>query len=470
MTYDKSKLYKANIYNNGFFSNEEPLADYYYLGQKYEDAEGTQHGPMLPWELGGDGITFEDYGMGYLDPYFHPWGVADGCRVLNMTANFDGYNTLLGKTTLARSNYKNTSGNLLYMRISGKLKTYINHDFTIPGGWGLRGTGTKWLNDPSKPLINVTYSGEEGTLYNWSFSTLMGGFSASESNALEELEPFIVVFCKNLIGFYISEMILVDVSQVFGRGNEPNVLWCDKNINYDSLEVDPNNKEDYKMRLVWDKTGERKYETGTKNGVLYVQDETGAYPDGVAWNGLTGVTESPSGAETTALYADDAKYLSLRSAEEFGGTINAYMYPEEFKQCDGTSSLAEGVDIGQQNRATFGFSYRTIIGNDTKNETYGYKLHLVYGATVSPSERTYETVNDSPNAMTLSWTFTTNPVNVTGAKPTSLLTVDSTLADPEKLAQLEDILYGKNGTGESDPGSKPRLPLPDEVASIFAAG
>lgn len=224
------------------------------------------------------------------------------------------------------------------------------------------------------------------------------------------------------------------------------------------------------MRLEWDKTGERKYETGTKNGVLYVQDETGAYPEGVAWNGLTGVTESPSGAETTALYADDAKYLSLRSAEEFGGTINAYMYPDEFKKCDGTASLATGVDIGQQNRATFGFSYRTIIGNDTKNETYGYKLHLVYGATVSPSERTYETVNDSPNAMSLSWTFTTNPVNVTGAKPTSLLTIDSTVANPEKLAQIEDILYGKNGTGESDPGTKARLPLPDEVASIFAAG
>lgn len=224
------------------------------------------------------------------------------------------------------------------------------------------------------------------------------------------------------------------------------------------------------MKLVWDQEGKRTYETGTRNGVLYVKSSNGTYPKGVAWNGLTGVTESPTGAESTPLYADDIKYLNLRSAEEFGGTIEAYTYPDEFMECDGTASLAPGVYVGQQSRKSFGFSYRTVIGNDTDGEAHGYKLHLVYGADASPSERSYGTVNDSPEAITFSWQFSTTPVNVTGAKPTALLTIDSTKVDKDKLATLEDILYGKNGTGESDTGSDARLPLPDEVAQIFAEG
>lgn len=224
------------------------------------------------------------------------------------------------------------------------------------------------------------------------------------------------------------------------------------------------------MKLVWDQEGKRVYETGTKNGVLYVKSSSGTYPKGVAWNGLTGVTESPTGAESTPLYADDIKYLNLRSAEEFGGTIEAYTYPPEFMECDGTAELAPGVYVGQQARKSFGFSYRTIIGNDTEGESFGYKLHLVYGADASPSERSYGTVNDSPDAITFSWQFSTTPVNVTGAKPTALLTIDSTKVDKDKLAALEDILYGKNGTGENDTGTDARLPLPDEVAQIFAEG
>lgn len=214
-------------------------------------------------------------------------------------------------------------------------------------------------------------------------------------------------------------------------------------------------------KIVWDKTGEKLYETGTRQGVLYVQ-EAGAYPKGVAWNGLTAVTESPSGAEATALYADDIKYLSLMSAEEFGGTIEAYMYPDEFKACNGEADLADGVSIGQQKRQSFGFSYRTVLGNDTEGEEYGYKLHLIYGALASVSEKAYATVNDSPEAITFSWEFTTTPVNVEGHKPTACLTIDSTKADAAKLAELEAILYGTED-------AEPRLPLPDEVATLFAA-
>lgn len=216
-------------------------------------------------------------------------------------------------------------------------------------------------------------------------------------------------------------------------------------------------------KLVWDQVGERLYETGTKKGVLYVYDtQKNAYGTGVAWNGLTAVTESPSGAEETALWADDIKYLSLRSAEEFGGTIEAYMSPPEFDACDGTATIAKGVTIGQQRRATFGFSYVTTLGNDTESNDYGYKIHLVYGATASPSERSYATINDSPEAITLSWEFTTIPVEVPGFKPTAILTITSTEADEEKLAALEKILYG-------DEDTEPRLPLPSEVASLMAA-
>ena len=214
-------------------------------------------------------------------------------------------------------------------------------------------------------------------------------------------------------------------------------------------------------KLVWDQTGERLYETGVKNGVLYVQ-EGGAYPKGVAWNGLTAVTESPSGAEPTALYADDIKYLNLMSNEEFGATIEAYMYPDEFAACDGSASLATGVYIGQQARKTFGLCYRTTLGNDVDSNDYGYKLHLIYGALAAPSEKGYSTINDSPEAITFSWEVTTTPVNVTGYKPTASVTIDSTKVDAEKLAALEVILYGS----ESETA---RLPMPDEIAELFAA-
>ena len=217
-------------------------------------------------------------------------------------------------------------------------------------------------------------------------------------------------------------------------------------------------------KLVWDKTGDRLYETGVKNGVLYIPT-AGVYSKGVAWNGLTAVTESPSGAEATALYADDTKYLSLMSAEEFGATIEAYTYPDEFAACDGSAELADGVMIGQQKRSTFGLCYKTTIGNDTEGNDHGYKLHIIYGAQAKPSERAYASINDSPEAITFSWEITTTPVNVTGAKPTASLVIDSTKADPSKLAALEDILYGKDG----DSATEPRLPLPDEIKSLMTA-
>ena len=215
-------------------------------------------------------------------------------------------------------------------------------------------------------------------------------------------------------------------------------------------------------KLVWDKTGERYYETGVKQGVLYPQAAGGTYPKGVAWNGLTNVTESPSGAEATALYADDIKYLNLISTEEFGGTIEAYTYPDEFAECDGSAAIADGVYIGQQPRKTFGLSYRTTLGNDIDTNNYGYKLHLVYGALAAPSEKAYATINDSPEAITFSWEFSTTPVNVTGFKPTASITIDSTKVDGNKLGELEKILYG-------DAEVEPRLPLPDEVAQIMTA-
>ena len=220
-------------------------------------------------------------------------------------------------------------------------------------------------------------------------------------------------------------------------------------------------------KIVWDKTGERLYETGVKNGVLYLQTN-GVYNNGVAWNGLTAVTESPSGAEATALYADDMKYLNLYSAEEFGATIEAYTYPDEFAECDGSKELVDGVVIGQQTRKVFGLCYRTVIGNDTDGEAHGYKLHIIYGAMASPSEKAYATINDSPEAITFSWEITTTPVNVAGAKPTASVVIDSTKADPTKLAALETILYGKDPTtdGGSD-GVDPRLPLPDELKTLI---
>lgn len=223
-------------------------------------------------------------------------------------------------------------------------------------------------------------------------------------------------------------------------------------------------------KLVWDKTGERFYETGVKQGVLYVQ-EGGTYPKGVAWNGLTAVTESPSGAEATALYADDIKYLNLMSNEEFGATIEAYTYPDEFAECDGSAALSDGVMIGQQKRKTFGLCYKTTVGNDTDSNDYGYKLHLIYGCLAAPSEKAYATINDSPEAITFSWEVSTTPVNVAGFKPTSQITIDSTKIVKDKkakLTELEDILYGKDGTGDGQTGAtEARLPLPDEVATLF---
>lgn len=213
-------------------------------------------------------------------------------------------------------------------------------------------------------------------------------------------------------------------------------------------------------KITWDEIGKRFYETGVDHGVLYVRDEKGEYPAGVPWNGLTAVTESPSGAEATPLYADNIKYLNLMSTEEFGGTIEAYTYPDEFMQCDGSAEIATGVVVGQQPRKTFGLSYRTILGNDIANNDYGYKLHLIYGALANPSEKGYATVNDSPEAMTLSWEFTTTPVTVEGFKPTACVTIDSTKVNKEKLAALEEILYGSEA-------AEARMPLPAEIITLL---
>ncbi len=260
--------------------------------------------------------------------------------------------------------------------------------------------------------------------------------------------------------------------------------------------------------LVWDQTGDRLYETGVKQAVLYPQT-AGKYPKGYAWNGITAVTESPSGAEATALYADDIKYLNLMSTEELGATIEAYMYPDEFAECDGSASIAKGVSIGQQKRKLFGIAYKTTLGNDVDMNDYGYKLHIIYNALAAPSEKAYSTINDSPEAITFSWELTTTPVSVNGFKPTASITIDSTKADPVKLAALEQILYGtahelvkeepsdwntnysqyftKSGdeyeavtsSGSGAPSFESgkyytaaidaRLPLPDEIATLMGA-
>lgn len=215
-------------------------------------------------------------------------------------------------------------------------------------------------------------------------------------------------------------------------------------------------------RLTWDNTGERLFETGVKNGVLYPIQADGKYTKGVAWNGLISVTESPSGAEATALYADDIKYVNLLSNEEFGATIEAYTYPDEFAECDGSGTLAEGVLLGQQKRKVFGLCYRTTIGNDVDGNDHGYKLHLVYGCLAAPSEKAYSTINDNPDAITFSWEVTTTPVNVTGFKPTSQITIDSTKVAEEKMTAIEALLYGSEQ-------KEPSLPLPDELAAVLSA-
>ena len=213
------------------------------------------------------------------------------------------------------------------------------------------------------------------------------------------------------------------------------------------------------MKITWDKSGERYYETGVKRGVLYVMDK-GAYGNGVAWNGLTAVTESPSGAEASPMYADDIKYLNLYSAEEFAATVEAYTYPDEFAECDGSAEIAPGVTIGQQKRKTFGMCYTTVLGNDTDGNDYGYKIHIIYGANAAPSEKAYATINDSPEAITFSWELSTTPVEIAGYKPTASLTIDSTKTTPEKMKAIEDILYGTES-------QEPRLPLPSEIAEVL---
>jgi hypothetical protein len=230
------------------------------------------------------------------------------------------------------------------------------------------------------------------------------------------------------------------------------------------------------MKLKWDQDGERIYESGVRNGVFYKRDATGRYPMGTPWNGLTAVTESPSGAESTKLYADDTVYANMQSKEEFGATVEAYTYPDEFAECDGSAALAEGVSIGQQPRKSFGMAYRTVINNDVEGEAYGYKLHLIYGALASPSEKSYATINDSPEGITFSWELTTTPVPVTNHNPTASLTIDSTKVDADKLALLEAQLFGADeipadteaGT-QAVPAIVANLPLPDEIAAIFAA-
>lgn len=215
--------------------------------------------------------------------------------------------------------------------------------------------------------------------------------------------------------------------------------------------------------LQWDKTGEKTFETGVDHGVLYIPNGSGVYNNGVAWNGLTSVSETPSGAEANAQYADNIKYLNLFSAEEFGATLEALTYPDEFAPFDGLGVPTPGVVFGQQSRGVFGLSYRTVIGNDIDGNDFGYKLHLIYGCQASPSEKGYNTINDSPEAITFSWEITTTPVAVTGFKPTALVVVDSTKVDADTLAALEQILYG-------DTGVDPALPLPDTIATMFSGG
>lgn len=212
-------------------------------------------------------------------------------------------------------------------------------------------------------------------------------------------------------------------------------------------------------KLVWDNVGERFYETGVKNCALYLQNTDGSYPKGVAWNGISAINESPSGAEASPIYADDTKYLNLISNEELSASIEAYTYPDEFSECDGSAEITTGITIGQQPRKSFGLAYKTTLGNDIVGNEYGYKLHLLYGCKAAPSEKAYSTINDSPEAITFSWEISTTPVNVKGFKPTSNLTIDSSKVDPEKLAALETILFGSES-------AEARLPLPDEIITL----
>lgn len=220
-------------------------------------------------------------------------------------------------------------------------------------------------------------------------------------------------------------------------------------------------------RIKWDLTGERFYETGVRNVVLFPMTTAGAYGAGVAWNGVTAISESPSGAESNPLYADDIKYLNLQSVEEYAASLEAYSYPDEFAPCNGSSTIAEGVSIGQQPRKGFGLCYRSAIGNDTDGNEHGYKLHFIYGCLAAPSEVAHNTINDSPEPATMSWEISTTPVTVANAKPTASLEIDSRKADPTLLAALEDIVYGKDGATGTE--GEPRLPLPDEIATLMTS-
>lgn len=221
-------------------------------------------------------------------------------------------------------------------------------------------------------------------------------------------------------------------------------------------------------RLKWDETGEKIYELGTDRGVVYPQNASGAYPQGAAWNGLTGVTYTPSGAESTKLYANNGQYANLISAEEVGGTITAYTYPDEFAQCNGEKELIEGVRVGQQTRTPFGLTWRTLVGNDTEGQEHAYIIHIMYGCQASPSEKAYTTINDSPEAIEFSWELTTTPVNVTGMKPTAYLEIDSRTVSAEALTALENKLYGTDqGVGGSPAATAAMLPLPDEIKQII---
>lgn len=220
-------------------------------------------------------------------------------------------------------------------------------------------------------------------------------------------------------------------------------------------------------KLLWDQPGEKVFETGIDQGVLYLQDNNGAYPEGVVWNGLTSVSESPDGGDPNDFYADNIKYGSLRGTENFGGSIEAYMYPDEFAECDGSAELSTGIRLSGQTRKTFGLCYRSLIGNDIAGLDLGYKIHLVYGATVSPSDQSHETVNDSPEPGTMSWEFTTVPVPVTNFKPTAHLIIDSTKVAEAKLTILENVLYGTDAEG-NDAGTTARLPLPNEILTLIA--
>lgn len=227
-------------------------------------------------------------------------------------------------------------------------------------------------------------------------------------------------------------------------------------------------------RIIWDESGKRFYETGVDHGVLYPLQEDKTFSKGYAWNGLTSVSESPSGAEASPLFADNIKYLNLVSAEQFGATVEAYTYPDEFAECDGSAEVAQGAFIGQQNRKLFGLCYRTVLGNDLENNDYGYKLHIIYNCLAAPSEKAYATINDSPDAISFSWELSTTPVQIAGYKPTANIVIDSTKTDSAKLAELEEILYGKDAvTADVEhniaaaDAVDPRLPMPDEIIRIL---